>query len=90
MSKFRPSPKGNEEEYSNRRRDRIYRFGVEYENLHAGDVLKHPVDVVTHRRNQHHRFTGKFSATITSSDQIDLVDFCLLYNEAAAGPALYY
>jgi len=38
----------------------LYRFGVEYENLHAGDVLKHPVNVITHRRNQNHRFTAKF------------------------------
>ena len=34
----------------------LYRFGVEYEeNLHAGDIVEHPVDVITHRGNQHHR-----------------------------------
>lgn len=32
---------------------------IENENFHAGDVLKHPIDVIARGRNQHHFFRSK-------------------------------
>lgn len=73
-----PASKGNERNHDSQIRNQrrlviieedeigFYRFGIEYENFHAGDVLKHPVDVITHRCNQHHRFPIRLPRSIRS------------------------